>query len=151
MGVQHSMLISPELWPRLLKPKMANFNAELKTINLDVKIAYYFDGYFHPIIGDLIEIGLDVLDPIQPTSMDPDQIKEEFGDQLCFWGSIDVQHTLPCSSEVDVRAEVLERLFTIEKNDGLIIGPTHYIQLDTPMENFWAFINTVQRTPYDSI
>ncbi len=151
VGSQHSMLISPELWRRFLKPKMANFIAELKAINPNLKVAYHSDGYFYPIIGDLIEIGLDVLNPIQPASMDPAQLKKDFGDQLCFWGGIDVQQTLPCGSMMDVRQEVLERLGTLGQNGGLIIGPTHYIQLDTPLENFWAMIDTITGTPYHSI
>ncbi len=151
VGAQHAMLISPKLWRRFLKPLMANFIAELKSINPDVKVAYHSDGDIYPIIGDLIEIGLDVLNPIQPGSMDPAQIKIEFGDNLCFWGSIDVQQTLPRGSVDAVRAEVLERLSTIGKHGGLIIGPTHYVQLDTPLENFWAMIDTIQNTPYSSI
>ena len=78
---------------------------------------------------------LDVLNPIQPASMDPVKLKQEYGDNLCFWGSIDEQHTLPFGSPRDVREEVLTRLRTIGKNGGLILGPTHHVQLDTPMEN----------------
>ena len=96
----------------------------------------------------MIEIGLDVLNPIQPASMDPAEVKRLFGDRLCFWGSIDEQHTLPFGTPDEVREEVLQRLHTIGKNGGLIIGPTHHIQLDTPMENFWALVNTIRQTRY---
>ena len=80
--------------------------------------------------------------------MDPAKLKREFGDKLCFWGSIDEQHTLPFGSPTDVRNEVVTRLDTLGKNGGLIIGPTHHVQLDTPMENFWAMVNTIKETPY---
>jgi uroporphyrinogen decarboxylase len=151
VGTQHSMLISPRHWRRFLKPKMARFIAELKSINPNVKVAYHSDGYIYPIIGDLIEIGLDVLNPIQPASMDPVRLKQEFGDRICFWGSIDVQHTLPFGSPEEVKAEVKQRLRTIGRRGGLIIGPTHYVQLDTPLENFWAMVDTITQTTYRSL
>ncbi len=148
IGAQNAMLISPRMWRKFLKPRMANFIAELKSINPQVKVAYHSDGLIYPIIPDLIEIGLDVLNPIQPASMDPARLKREYGDQLCFWGSIDEQHTLPFGSAADVRAEVQTRLETIGKNGGLVIGPTHHVQLDTPMENFWAMVKTIRETAY---
>ena len=151
VGAQNSMLISPKMWRRFLKPRMANFIAELKTINPQVKVAYHSDGVIYPIIPDLIEIGLDVLNPIQPASMDPVRLKQAYGDKLCFWGSIDEQHTLPFGSPADVEAEVRTRIQTLGKNGGLILGPTHHVQLDTPMENFWALVNTIKETPYASI
>jgi uroporphyrinogen-III decarboxylase len=127
---------------------MANFIAELKSINPQLKVAYHSDGYIYPIIPDLIEIGLDVLNPIQPASLDPIRLKQDFGDKLCFWGSIDEQHTLPFGSVDDVRSEVKTRLETLGKNGGLILGPTHHVQLDTPMENFWAMVETIIQTSY---
>lgn len=147
-GAQNAMLISPKMWRHFFKPRMANFIAELKAINPAVKVAYHSDGNIYPIIPDLIEIGLDVLNPIQPASMDPSRLKTDFGDRLCFWGSIDEQHTLPFGSPQDVRAEVLSRIETIGESGGLIIGPTHHVQLDTPMENFWAMVNTITETAY---
>lgn len=148
IGAQNAMIISPKMWRKFLKPRMANFIAEIKAINPQLKVAYHSDGLIYPIIPDLIEIGLDVLNPIQPASMDPARLKREYGNELCFWGSIDEQHTLPFGSATDVRAEVKTRLETLGENGGLIIGPTHHIQLDTPLENFWALVNTVKETPY---
>ena len=151
IGGQHMMIISPDTWRKHLKPRMATFFSSLKQINPDIKIAYHSDGNIEPIIPDLIEIGLDVLNPIQPASMDPGQIKKKFGDKLCFWGSIDEQHTLPFGSPTNVAAEVLTRLQTIGQNGGLILGPTHHVQLDTPLENFWAMVNTIKNTPYSAL
>lgn len=147
-GAQKAMIISPAMWREFFKPRMANFIAELKAINPQVKVAYHSDGFIYPIIPDLIEIGLDVLNPIQPASMDPAKIERDFGDKLCFWGSIDEQHTLPFGSAAEVQAEVLARLNTLGQNGGLILGPTHHVQLDTPLENFWAMVKTTIETPY---
>ncbi len=151
VGAQNAMLLSPKMWRRFLKPRMANFIAELKAINPQVKVAYHSDGVIYPIIPDLIEIGLDVLNPVQPASMDPVRLKQEYGDKLCFWGSIDQQYTLPFGSPAEVEAEVLTRLKTLGKGGGLILGPTHHVQLDTPLENFWAMTRTIRDTPYASL
>ena len=148
VGTQSSMLISPAHWRKFLKPRMANFIAELKAVNPMVKVAYHTDGAVYPIVPELIEIGVDILNPVQPACMDPGQLKRDFGDRLCFWGSIDEQHTLPFGTPEDVRAEVLTRLRTIGKEGGLILGPTHHVQLDTPMDNFWAMVHTITQTDY---
>jgi uroporphyrinogen decarboxylase len=143
VGTQNKMLISPRMWRKYLKPRMANFISELKVANPAVKIAYHTDGNVEPIIPELIEIGIDVLNPIQPTSMDPAKIKKEYGDMLCFWGTIDEQQTLPFGKPEDVANEVCRRLETVGYDGGLILGPTHHVQLDTPLENFWAMVNTI--------
>jgi uroporphyrinogen decarboxylase len=148
IGAQNALLISPKTWRKFLKPRLASFISEIKGINPALKVAYHSDGVVLPIIPELIEIGLDVLNPIQPLCMDPALLKQQFGDRLCFWGSIDEQHTLPFGSAADVKNEVLERLRTIGRDGGLILGPTHHIQLDTPMENFWAMIDTITGTHY---
>lgn len=148
VGTQKALLLSPATWRKYLKPRLANLIAALKKINPQVKVAYHSDGYIYPLIPELIEIGLDVLNPIQPECVDPGQLKKEFGDKLCFWGSVDLQHTLPYGTPSEVAAEVLSRLKTLGKNGGLILGPTHNVQLDVPLENFWAMVNTITQTPY---
>lgn len=151
VGAQQRMLISPRHWRKFLKPRMANFIAELRVINPDIKIAYHSDGNILPIIPELIAIGVDVLNPIQPASMDPAEVKQQFGDRLCFWGTVDEQHTLPFGTPETVREEILHRLKTIGAQGGLIMGPTHHVQLDTPLENFWAMVNTITQTAYSSL
>jgi uroporphyrinogen decarboxylase len=151
VGAQDKMLISPDTWRRFFKPRMATFISTLKHINPDVKIAYHSDGAIEPIIPDLIEIGLDVLNPIQPRSMDPERLKKEYGRQLCFWGSIDEQYTLPFGTPAEVKEEVTARLKTLGEGGGLIIGPTHHVQLDTPLENFWAMVDAITGAPYSKL
>ena len=120
VGTQRAMLMSPRMWRRFLKPRMATFIATLKAINPQVKVAYHTDGTAWPIIPDLIEIGLDILNPVQPACMDPAELKRQYGQNLCFWGSIDEQHTLPFGTSQDVADEVLLRLRTIGRDGGLI-------------------------------
>lgn len=151
VGSQHQMMISPRMWRKYLKPRMASFFSELKEINPEVKIAYHTDGNVVPIIPELIEIGLDVLNPIQPASMDPAEIKKKYGQKLSFWGTLDEQKTLPFGTPEEVAREVRQRLETVGYDGGLILAPTHHVQLDTPLENFWAMVDTIVNTPYTSI
>jgi len=151
VGGQNSMLMSPKMWRTYLKPRMADLIASLRAINPHIKIAYHTDGVVYPIIPDLIEIGLDVLNPIQPMAMDPVRLKNEYSRKLCFWGSLDIQQTLPFGTPEQVKVEVITRLKTIGLGGGLIIGPTHNIQLDTPLENLWTLVETIRQTPYHSI
>jgi uroporphyrinogen decarboxylase len=151
VGGQQSMLMSPKMWRTYLKPRLAELIASLRTINPSIKIAYHTDGMVYPIIPELIEIGVDVLNPIQPGAMDPVKLKNDYGEHLCFWGSIDIQHTLPYATQQEVKQEVLTRLETIGQDGGLIIGPSHKVQLDTPLENFWALVNTIRSTSYKSL
>jgi len=95
--------------------------------------------------------GLDVLNPVQPASMDPCQIKKQYGKQLSFWGTIDEQRTLPFGTPEDVANEACQRLATVGYDGGLILAPIHHVQLDTPLENFWAMVNTIVNTPYREV
>jgi uroporphyrinogen-III decarboxylase len=70
-------------------------------------------------------------------------LKRKYGDKLCFWGTIDEQFTLPFGTPGDVRREILGRIETVGGDGGLILGPTHHVQLDTPLENFWAMVNSI--------
>ena len=146
VGSQNGMMISPLCWRTFLKPRMARFIAEVKAINPALKVAYHSDGDIQTIIPELIEVGVDVLNPIQPACMDPAVLKRQYGDRLCFWGSLDEQHTLPFGTPEDVRREVALRLKTAGQHGGLILGPTHHVQLDTPLENFWAMVDTITGT-----
>ncbi len=144
VGGQNSMMISPQTWKKFLKPRMATIFEEVKKINKDIKIAYHSDGYIYPIIDDLIEIGLDVLNPVQPKSMDPNYLKKRYGKNLSLWGTIDIQHTLPFGTEQEVADEVKTRIKNLAPGGGFIIAPTHNVQIDTSIENFFAFWNTVK-------
>jgi len=151
VGSQSSMLLSPKVWRRFLKPRLAAIIATLKAVNPRVKVAYHSDGWIEPVIPELIEIGVDVLNPIQPAVLDLEGLARHYGSHLCFWGSIDIQRTLPFGTPSDVAEEVRARLQTLGRHGGLVIGPTHNVQLDTPLENFWAMVNTIVQTPYASL
>lgn len=138
VGQQQGMLMSPRHWRHFLKPRLAHIIERVKTVRPGLKVAYHTDGSVYPIIPDLIDIGVDVLNPVQPAAMSPARLKSEYGGRLCFWGSIDEQYTMPFGSPEEVRREVHERVATLGYDGGLVVAPTHNLQLDTPLENFWA-------------
>ncbi len=99
------MLIAPATWRRFFKPRMAELVEPGQGHQPDLlKVAYHTDGDVREVIPELIEIGIDVLNPVQPACMDPAELKREYGDRLLFWGSIDEQHTLPFGTPARRRA-----------------------------------------------
>ena len=148
VGMQTRMLISPEMWREFLKPRYAKLIHEVKSMNPQLFVAYHSDGYIEPIIDELIEIGVDVLNPIQPQCMEPTKMKQKYGKKLNFWGTIDVQHTLPFGTTEDVRQEVELRIKTVGRDGGLILGPAHYVQADVPLENIYAFYEAAKKYQY---
>jgi len=103
IGSQNAMM-SPRMWRRFLKPRLAKIIVDIKAANRQSLVCYHSDGKFAPVIPDLIEIGVDILNPIQPEAMDLAELKKQFGDRLCFWGGIGVQTTMPFGTPDDVRA-----------------------------------------------
>ncbi len=144
-GMQDRMLVSPETFREFFKPIYANLFANFKKINPKVKIAFHTDGNVKPILPDFIEIGLDILNPVQPQAMNPAELKKKFGDKLTFWGAIDNQYTMPFGNVQEVIDEVKSRLKKVAPGGGLIIGPSHNVQPNTPIENMMAFYETVKK------
>ncbi|MBM3700585.1 MAG: hypothetical protein FJW68_06730 [Actinobacteria bacterium] len=145
LGGEHKMLMSPEIFREMVKPKMGYMINSLKTKNKNIKIAFHSDGYIEPIIDDLIEAGVDLLNPIQPESMSPAEIKKKYGSRIGMWGTISTQQTLPFGTPEDVEKEVRERIKACGPNGGFLLAPTHNIQLDVPFENIEAFYNAVNK------
>jgi uroporphyrinogen decarboxylase len=100
-------------------------------------------GNLTEILPDLVEIGLQVYHPLQPEAMDIDKAKRDFGRQICFWGGLGTQTTLPLGSPEDVRREVINRI-ELFLDGGYILAPAGSISPETPIENVVAFIETAQ-------
>jgi len=144
-GTQDRLLISPDMFREFFKPRYVELFSILRKINPDLKFAFHTDGNVYPIIQDLIEAGVNILNPVQPQSMDPARLKKEFGKELTFWGTIDNQGTMPFGTVQDVIEETKERIRTIAPGGGLILGPSHNVQPQVPVENIEAFYNTVKK------
>jgi uroporphyrinogen decarboxylase len=144
IGGEHTMLMSPATFREMVKPKMGSMIGELKRKNPTVKIAFHSDGYIEPVIDDLVEVGVDLLNPIQPESMDPAALKRRYGRRLALWGTVSTQQTLPFGTPDAVRSEVRERIRTCAPGGGFLLAPTHNIQLDVPFENIDAFYSAAR-------
>lgn len=107
---------------------------------LGAKMLYHSCGSIVPFIPELIGLGVDVLDPIQPVGpeMAPERLKADFGDRLCFHGGIDMQRVLPHGTPDEVAAEARRYCQTLGRDGGYILGPAHFFQPDVPPENILA-------------
>ncbi len=144
-GGQQGMLIDPEMWRRIFKPRIKYMFEEFRKVRPDIKLAWHSCGSILPIIPDFIEIGLDILNPVQPLAkgMEPEFLKTTYGKDLVFFGGIDVQELLPYGKPDEIRDEVRRRMDVFGEGGGYIVSPAHNIQPDTPLENVFAFFEAI--------
>lgn len=137
---QHGPLISPALYRRIIKPRQAQIVALIKT-KTKAKVFYHTCGAVREFIPDLIEIGVDILNPVQVSAagMDTAVLKREYGAHLSFWGGgCDTQRVLPFGTPAEVRAEVQRRLRDLSPGGGYVFNPVHNIQPGVPVANVLA-------------
>lgn len=145
-GTQNSLMVSPKMFREFIKPRLKSLIETIRS-TADVKVFMHCDGAITKIIPDLIEIGVDILNPIQTVVKgmeDTKELKEQFGAQISFHGGIDVQRVLPNYTPEQIRQEVKLRLNDLGKNGGYIIAPCHNINVDIPLENTLAMFNTAK-------
>jgi uroporphyrinogen decarboxylase len=137
---QQNLFMSPSMWRDLIKEREKKFYDCIRSFG--AKVRYHCCGSAYPILPDLIEIGLDILNPVQPNAanMDPYRLKREFGDRLTFHGGIDTQGLLPKGSVKEVFQETRRMIDEVGKNGGYILGTGHIIQGDVPLDNIFAII-----------
>ncbi len=143
VATQLDMMISPALWRDTMKPRLARVIRAAREAKPDILIFYHGDGNMERILPELIEIGVEVLNPVQPECMDPVKMKERFGDSLAFWGCIGTQTTMPFGKPEEVKQTVRDLIKTVGKGGGLFLAPTHVLEPDVPWRNVEAFIEAV--------
>lgn len=141
---QRGLMFSKETWRKFIKCRWAEVYAAAKAINPDIQIWYHSDGTISEIIPELIEIGVDILNPVQPECVDPVELKKKYGDRLVFDGTIGTQTTMPFGTPDDVRQVVRERVWTLGGDGALVLSPTHVLEPEVPLENIRALIETVR-------
>ena len=144
VGMQDRLILSPSVWREFLGGRMKTIIEAARQVRSDLLVMYHSDGDVSPLVPDLIDIGVDILNPVQPECMDPAQIKREYGQDLAFWGTFGIQHTLPFGTPAEVDAEVRERIRTVGKGGGLFLAPTHSIAPEVPHENIFAFVKAAK-------
>jgi len=146
LGTDSSLMVSPQVYRRMIKPYHAELMAAIKQ-KTKAKIFFHSDGNIYPLIGDLIEIGVDLLNPVQVSAGDMGdtaRLKREFGKKISFCGAIDTQTVLPHGTPEEVRAEVRGRIKDLAPGGGYIVASVHCIQPDVPPENVLAMCDEVQ-------
>lgn len=145
IGTQRSMLMSMALWRQWLKPDMARVIRAAKEVNPDVLAYYHTDGVVYDAIEELIEIGMDILNPVQPECISPFKVKELYGDRLSFWGCVGTQTTMPFGTPEDVDTCVRNLCRVVGKGGGLCLSPTHMLEPEVPQENIDALVEAVRK------
>jgi uroporphyrinogen decarboxylase len=137
--MQTGMMISLDMWRTYFKERYATLFAECKKANPNIKIAYHSCGNCREILDDMIEIGLDVLNPLQPMAIDPFEIKKRYGRKLSLFGGVCVQRLMPYGSPQEITSVVGRLVAECGRGGGYIVAPAHHIQADTSLENLKAF------------
>jgi len=143
LGGTQAPMISPRMYRELLKPYHQEWFRFIKA-RTSAKIILHSDGALAPLLPDLIDAGIDALNPVQVFAhgMDSARLKREFGDQLSFWGAIDTVNVLPHGDRTEVEAEVRTRIEDLATGGGFILAGVHNIQADVPPENIMAMVES---------
>lgn len=148
LATQEGLLISREMYKKFISPRHKKlFDFIKKEAQNKVYIFYHSCGAVKELIPDLIEEGIDILNPVQvsASNMDTAELKKLYGDQLTFWGGgIDTQRVLPYGTKTEVREEVKKRIFDLAPGGGFVFNPVHNVQGDVPPENYMAMWETLQ-------
>lgn len=140
MGAQNALLFSPRTYRKMIKPWQKKLYEHIK-VKHGKRILLHSCGSIYPIIGDLIEIGVDALNPVQISAnkMAPEDLKREFGKDITFWGGgIDTQKVLPYSTPDEINREVKKNMEIFKTGGGFVFAPVHNVQPNVPVENVLA-------------
>ena len=143
LGSQQTLLISPNMFRQFLKGRWKRFIDTIKSrFGAHLKFHFHSCGAVVELIPDLIEMGIDILNPLQPRAkgMDLKRLKDNFGSKLCFSGGLDIQRLLPYGTPQEVRSEAERLVRVLGRDGGYIACPAHAIQPDTPIENVLAML-----------
>ena len=139
-GSQRDLLMSPESWRKMIAPGEKKEYDLVHSAGLDVWL--HSCGDIRKILPDISDMGVDVLNPVQPECMDIFELKEKYGSTLTFWGGISTQQTLPYGTAEEVASETRRVAEEMAKSGGFITAPAQEIQADVPYENLCALIDT---------
>ena len=146
VGMQTGMMMHPDFWRQHFKPRLAATIAFVREHERrHTYIAYHSDGNITDIVDDLIEIGVEVLNPLQPECMPVRETIERFKDRLAFWGLIGTQTTMPFGTPDEVRAVVKEAYDLAAQGARIVLAPTHVLEPDVPWENIEALVQAAQQ------
>jgi len=135
--------MDPVMWRKFYKGRLEKIIKAAKEVKPDIIIKYHTDGNPEKVISELIEIGVELLNPIQPECLHPEKVKELYGDRLSMDGTMGTQTLFPFGTAKDVKEQTLDRIKKCAYNGGLVIAPSHVIEPEVPWENIIAFVDTL--------
>ena len=141
IGMQQSIMMSEGMYTTWIKPRLKRVIDAAKAIKPDIIVFYHSCGYIEPFIPHLIEVGVDVLNPVQPECMDVEKILKEYGDRLSFHGTIGTQSVMPFGTPQEVRDNVKRNLDLAGDKGGLFVAPSHLLEPEVPWENIKAYVD----------
>jgi uroporphyrinogen decarboxylase len=149
IGMQESIMMSEDMYRQWIKPRLIRVIQAAKNVNPDILISYHSCGYIEPLINELIDAGVDILNPVQPECMDFREIHAKYGQRISFNGTIGTQKLMPFGTPEEIRTEVLRNLNIAGKQGGLFCCPTHMLEPEVPWENIEAYVDACKE--YNSI
>ncbi len=144
IAMQDRIIMGPDTWRAVDKPRMARLVADCREINPEVFFYFHSDGNVMDLMDDFVEMGFDIINPVQPECMDPAEVKRRWGEKITIYGGISLQRTLPFGTVEEVQEEVETLIRTCGYNGGLVVFPSNVIQPDTPVENVIACFHTAR-------
>ena len=146
MGGQEGLFLSPRTYREMIKPYHVELLDVIKS-RTKARVMFHSCGSVMPLLDDFVEIGVDILNPVQVSAkgMDTAALKRRYGKRLSFWGAIDTHTVLPGGTAEDVRAEVRRRVAHLAQGGGYVVAPVHVVQADVPPDNVIALCSEVTR------
>jgi uroporphyrinogen decarboxylase len=141
---QRALMFSPGMWRRFMLPRWESVWRAARGVKPDIVVHYHSDGNVEAVVPELVEAGLDVLNPVQPECLDADAVHARFGGRLSFDGCIGTQTTMPFGSPDDVRRRVRECIARYGREGGLIVSPTHVLEPEVPIANIEAMVEAAR-------
>jgi len=152
LGTQRSLIMSPAAYRTWYRPRHQRLIQHLRAINPNVKVAFHCCGHVTPLIRDLIEVGVDILEAVQAEAMDIAYLKREFGRDICFWGGVGAQSVLARATREQVIEGVRNTLAIMAPGGGYIAAPCHTMTEEVSWENILAFHDAIRQfRSYDVI
>jgi uroporphyrinogen decarboxylase len=146
-GTQNGLIISPDLFRHVLKPRLSRWITFIKSKAKDARIQFHSCGAIEPLIGDLIDVGVDIINPVQVSAhgMDLGLLKKKYGKSLSFNGAIDTQRLLPFASPERIAEEVQRTIRILGDHGGYIVSSVHNIQPDVPPQSIVCMFESANK------
>ncbi len=148
VATQKGPMMGLELYRKFLKERTRRIIAAAKNVRKDILIFMHSDGSVKDFIPEYIDIGVDILNPVQPECNDLAEIGRQYGERLSFWGGIGTQTTMPYATPEEVREKVGEVQSQLGRRGGLLLAPSHILEPEVPWENVLAFVEAARTSTY---